>query len=36
MIGEDLRRFDWRDAGEDFIGESGRFAGAELEDAPGK
>ncbi len=36
VIGEDLRRFDWREVGVDLAGESARFRGVELEDALGK
>lgn len=36
MIGEDLRRFDWREAGVDLGEDGGRFTGVELEDALGK
>lgn len=36
VIGEDLRRLDWREVGVDLVGERARFRGVELEDALGK
>lgn len=36
VVGEDLRRLDWREVGVDLAGERARFRGVELEDALGK